>query len=128
MLHDDEFMMALECEPIELADPEVRASIKEISRELEAAGVSPMSHVYARSGAVVATVPSLGPYLLGAALIVLPALTKIIVAWVQAAPGRKVRVKIGDTQIEANSVEDVERLISAINELQTKASRKKPSG
>lgn len=126
MLKVHEVLIGLDCEPADFAGPEARASFKEVSRQLEAAGVSPMQLVYARSGTVMAALTSLGPYLVPIAQIVIPTLGAILTAWVKA-PGRKVKVKIGDTLIEATSVEDVERLLPQLKELQAKGNRKKPA-
>lgn len=126
MLHEDEFMISLDCEPIELANPEARASIKEVDHQLETAGILPLHHVYARSGTITASVASLGPYLVPIAVVTIAVLGKILIAWVKVAPSRRVRLKIGNDLIEAKSVKDVERLIPLLKELQAKGGRKKP--
>ncbi|MET3694384.1 hypothetical protein [Methylobacterium goesingense] len=128
MLTADEILIALDCEPSYLADPEVRASIKEVSHQLESAGISPMSHVYARTGTIIASATSLGPYLVPIAQVIIPTLGVILVAWIKS-PGRKIKIRVGNMRIEANSVEEIELLLSKLQELQgnpSKAVRKKP--
>lgn len=121
-----EFMFSLDCEPIELADPDARRSIKEFAHELEAVGISNVHHVYFRTGAVMASIGSLGPYLVPIALIAIPALKNVLIAWINAAPGRKIRMQVGDVRIEANSVKDVERLMPLLTELQQNRDGEKP--
>ena len=119
-------LISLDCEPGELADPEVRAAIKEVGRALERAGIPPTRLMYARNGAVMAALPQLGPYLVPMAQIVIPTLGAILTAWVKT-PGRKVRVKVGDVQIETASVDEVERLLPRLKEFQAKRSKTLPA-
>lgn len=126
MLLPDEVSIRLECEPIEFADPAGRASIKEVSEQLETAGISPMNLLHVRSGTVMASLTSLGPYIVPAAQIAVPILGTVLVAWLRK-PHRRVRVKIGDTLIDATTVEDVERLLPQLKEFQAKSGRKKPA-
>lgn len=126
LVREGEVLIGLDYEYAQLGDPAFRAAIKEVSHELEAAGLSQMDLLHFRSGAVMASVTLLGPYLVPVAQIVIPTLGAILVAWVKMS-GRKVRVKVGDVLIEATSVEDVERLIPQLKELQGRARSKKPA-
>jgi hypothetical protein len=121
----DEIMFSLECEPAQLADPEVRAAMGDFARQLEAAGISPRHLLHFRSGTIMASLPSLGPYVVPAAAILVPAVAVVLAAWLKT-PHRRVRIKTGDTVIEATSVEDVQRLIPHIKKLQEKQAQKKP--
>jgi hypothetical protein len=49
-----------------------------------------------------------------------PALAVTVGAWLQKKYGRKVKLKYKDVEIEATTVEDVERLIKLIEERQKK--------
>ncbi|MEJ0044474.1 MAG: hypothetical protein WDM81_20635 [Rhizomicrobium sp.] len=40
----------------------------------------------------------------------------IVGAWLTARSGRKVRVKIGDVELEAGTAEEVERLLSKVEQ------------
>lgn len=124
MLQAGEFLIGLEYEPSERANPERRAAIEGVTGELEAAGVSLRGHLHFRSGAVLASVGTLGPYIVPAAQIIIPTLGAILVAWVRA-PKRKIRIRIGDTVIEATSVEDVERLMALLENLKAEETGKK---
>lgn len=117
MLASGEVLIELDCAPLGRNDPRARALSQKTTWELEAAGISPSLQVYTRSDPAVAVLSSFGPYLVPIVQIVIPTLGAILTAWVKA-PGRKVMVKIGDMQIEATSVEDVERLISKLKTLQ----------
>ncbi|KTS10693.1 hypothetical protein SB2_05960 [Methylobacterium radiotolerans] len=116
----------MECEPVEFADPEARAAIQDVSQQLETAGVTPMNLLHVRSGTIVASLTSLGPYVVPVAQIVVPTLGVVLVAWLKM-PHRKVRVKIGETVIEATSAEEIERLLPPIKDFQAKSGRKKPA-
>ena len=124
MLVAGEVLIGLDCEPSDLSDPEVRASMQEVSSQLETAGLSPMQLVYVRSGTVMAALTSLGLYLVPITQIMVLALGAILTAWVKTL-GRKVKAKIGDTLIEATAVEDVERLIPQLKEFQSKGTGEK---
>lgn len=125
MVRDDELVIGLDYDPADLAWPEARTACLNASGQLETAGLLPKNLVHARSGTVMASFILLGPYVVPVAQIVIPTLGAILVAWVKA-PGRKVRVKVGDMTIEATSVEDVERLLPQLRDFQSKAARKKP--
>jgi hypothetical protein len=65
---------------------------------------------------------SLGEFTIKLAEIVVPALGTalgtIIGAWLQARSGRKVRLKVGEVEAEAQTVEDVEKLIARAQDIQ----------
>lgn len=125
MLIGDEVVIGLDYDPVDLAWPEACAACRDVSRRLEMAGLLPKHLVHAWSGTVMASFILLGPYVVPVAQIVVPRLWMILVAWMKA-PGRRVRVKVGDLVIEATSVEDVERLLPQLREFQSEAARKKP--
>jgi hypothetical protein len=47
-----------------------------------------------------------------------PVLTGILGAWLQSKAGRKVRLKVGDIEVEAKTVEEVEQLLQRAQALQ----------
>jgi hypothetical protein len=47
-----------------------------------------------------------------------PVLTGILGAWVQSKVGRKVRLKVGDIEVEARTVEEADRLLQRAQALQ----------
>jgi hypothetical protein len=53
-----------------------------------------------------------------------PILTGILGAWLQSKTGRKVRFKDGDIEIEAQTVEDVRKLLDMAAELRAKREQK----
>ena len=46
-------------------------------------------------------------------------------AWVTSRNGRKIRIKVGDVEVEASSAEEVERLLERAKELRADDNRKK---
>jgi hypothetical protein len=126
VLMPDEILLGLECEPVEFADPEARAAIRDVSEQLETAGITPANLLHVRSGAIIASLTSLGPYVVPVAQIAFPTLGAVLIAWLKK-PHRKVRVKVGETTIEATSAEEVERLLPQLKEFRDKSGRKKPT-
>lgn len=57
-----------------------------------------------------------GTFVLALAGTVVPAVTKIVVAWIRVRAGRKVRVRIGDTYVEAKTAAEAEILLKAAAE------------
>lgn len=49
-----------------------------------------------------------------------PVLTGILGAWLQSKTGRKVRLKVGDVEVEARTVSEAEKLLERAQALQTK--------
>jgi hypothetical protein len=48
-----------------------------------------------------------------------PILTAILGAWLQSKAGRKVRLKVGDVEVEARTVEEAEQLLQRAQAMQT---------
>lgn len=53
----------------------------------------------------------MGEFLIPLGQIVGPFLGGIIVAWIQGRAGRKLRLKVGDIELEASTPKDLERLL-----------------
>ena len=62
-------------------------------------------------------VPDLGS-LLSFAGKALPTLGTALVAWLGGRYGRKVRVKVGEVEVEANTVADIKDLLSRVEQMQ----------
>lgn len=91
-------------------DPKFQEGLREFSKSLRTAGVT-----YSQRAMALDSVDALG-YPLPEFLVTLsqaigPTLGVILVAWLQGRSGRKVRVKIGDVEAEARTVEEVESLL-----------------
>jgi hypothetical protein len=68
--------------------------------------------------------PYLGDFMIKFAATAGPALGTLIGAWLHARYGRKVRLKIGDIEAEAQSVEEVEKLLQQAEQFQQQAQQK----
>jgi len=66
----------------------------------------------------------LGKYTIEVAKIAAPVLAGIIGAWLQARYGRKARLKIGDIEAEARTVEEVEKLLEHAKNFQHQPTNK----
>jgi hypothetical protein len=62
----------------------------------------------------------LGEFIFNNAVPLITALTTVACVWIKARSGRKIRIKIKDTEIEANSVEELKGAIEQIKLLQKK--------
>ena len=70
-----------------------------------------------------------GPFLSGEFVLKLadkigPPLIAGIAGWLHGRSGRKVRLKIGDVEVEAPTMKDVERLVALVSEIQLRSQRK----
>ena len=54
-----------------------------------------------------------------------PLLTGILGAWLQSKAGRKVRLKVGDIEVEARTVEEADQLLQRVQALQASQERSK---
>lgn len=52
-----------------------------------------------------------------------PVLTGILCAWLQSKAGRKLRLKVGDAEVEAGTVKEVDQLLERARELQARQER-----
>jgi hypothetical protein len=63
----------------------------------------------------------LGDFVIKLAAIIGPALGTGIGAWLHARYGRRVRLKIGDIEAEAQTIEEVEQLLARVQEIQERS-------
>lgn len=64
-----------------------------------------------------------GEFLIPAAQIIVPALSVAAVAWMNGRAGRKLRLKVGDIELEASTQEDIDLLLAKALELKTSLMR-----
>lgn len=124
MLRDDEILIGLEYELSERANRESCEAIKGIADELETAGISLAHHLHFRTGGIQASIGALGPYIVPAAQIIVPTSGVVLVAWLKS-PRRRIKVKVGDTVIEASSVAEVDELLARIERFKNETAKKK---
>lgn len=95
--------------------PEYQDELREFGGSLRAEGVA-----FSQSAITFDSIEGggypVGAFALALAPFVLPAITRIVVAWLRVHSGRKVRVKVGDTYVQAQTSEEVERLLKAAAE------------
>jgi hypothetical protein len=70
-----------------------------------------------------------GPFLSGEFVLKLadkigPPLIAAIAGWLHGRSGRKVRLKIGDVEVEAPTMKEVEKLVALVSEIQHRSQRK----
>jgi hypothetical protein len=107
------YLMPAEADP-SLRSPEYQRGLKEVQSALTAQGVKVSSLVELEESAGSETI-WLGKYTIELVRIagpVLPVLGAIVGAWLQARYGRKARLKIGDIEAEARTVDEVEKLLA----------------
>jgi hypothetical protein len=89
-----------------------------ISRSLDALGISPLGitigpgsyHIGQWTGPITMFTIALAPF-------VVPAVTEIVVTWLKAHSGRKIRTQIGDVKVEARTAEEAKELLQHAMEL-----------
>jgi len=105
-----------------LRSPEYQAELRNFEQGLQSNGLE-VSHImeFQEAWAPEPTVPPyLGDFIIKLAAVVGPVLGTGIGAWLRGRYGRKVRVKVGanEIEVEAQTVEEVERLIARAQEIQ----------
>lgn len=106
-----------------IGDPTRQAELKEASRVLKAeSGVSVMEMMTLRK-AVGAGSEHLGQFLVVAGPAVAAAISAVSAAWLQGRFGRKARLKVGDIEAEARTLEEVEKLVKLAEESQARSAK-----
>lgn len=62
----------------------------------------------------------LGEFIFDNSSTLITALTTICVVWIKARSGRRLKLKVGNTSVEANSVQEIESLVKQAKTLQNK--------
>jgi hypothetical protein len=100
-------------------DPKFQEELRGLSKALHSARID-----YSQRGMAIDAADALG-YPLPEFLITLgpaaAALAALCGAWVQARYGRKVRIKIGDVEAEARTIEEIEQLLKRAQAFREKA-------
>ena len=96
---------------------EYQRELRQFENSAQLQGLAIASGVELRKVAGAETV-YLGDFTIKLAVVVGPALGTIIGAWLHARYGRKVRLKIGEIEAEAQTVEEVEKLLARAQEIQ----------
>ena len=86
---------------------ESQVALRGSSQALHAAGIKASPRMYFRD-AIGGGASLLGEFLIPIAQVVVPALGVVLVGWLQGRAGRKVRLKVGDVEVEARTPEEVE--------------------
>jgi hypothetical protein len=110
-------------------DPAIQSELRTFSGSLRLAGVRFSQRAMAFDSATVTGYPlaefiikELGPNLI-------TALAAAAGVWISGRSGRKVRLKVGDIEVEARTIEEVEQLLKRAQAVQAKqASTKGPAG
>lgn len=94
-----------------VSDPAYQQELRTFSAPLHEAGVKFTQRGIAFDSAQAMGYP-LGEYFISLAGIVGPIVGVALGAWINGRAGRKVKLKVGDIEIEANSQEEVEALLN----------------
>lgn len=126
-MHDQpELSLRLTQAPDDLArfGSEYQAELSYFMSQLNAANVdaSPRIAVFDSPGTVGGMA---GEFVIPAAQIIVPAVSVAVVAWISGRAGRKLRLKVGDVELEASTQKDIDLLFAKALEL--KAAQTKPS-
>jgi hypothetical protein len=99
-----------------LNSPDFQQELADFDASLKAQGweVSPRLRFRDAAGGGAAYI---GEFVLKHASGIGAALTSILVAWLKYSNGRKVRLKVGDIEVEAQNVAAVERLVKQVETL-----------
>jgi len=99
--------------------PEYQAELQEINTAFHAEGIAFNQTAIAFDSADALGYP-LGEFLITLTQGALPVVSGVVGAWIQARYGRKVRIKSGEIEVEAATVEEVEKLLETIKTLEDK--------
>lgn len=100
-----------------LKAPEYQAGLRQFKQSLNSQGVEVIA-VEIHEFSAIGFSGAAGEYSIKLAAIVGPVLGTAIGAWLHARYGRKVRLKIGEVEAEAQTVEEVEKLLDRAQEIQ----------
>lgn len=101
-----------------ISDPSMQSALHDFSAALRAAGMDTNPRMLFFDDAAT-PVTWIGEFA-GLVKDLSPLVVAVLVAWIGRNNGRKVRLKIGDGEFEANTVEDVERLVELAKKRQSK--------
>jgi len=120
LLPEEEFFAGEKC----CVDPGARQEANEFGKSFSSQGIEVEAGGTPRNW-LPAGAEFLGDFLIKFAPTVGPVLAAAGGAWLHAKYGRKIRLKIGDIEAEAQTVEEVEKLLAKAQEIQRKNEPKK---
>jgi len=94
-----------------VADPEYQRGLRAVSGALRDAGIlySQRRMTFDADGAAGYSV---GQYVISLAQVAGPVIGVAVGAWITARSGRKLRIKVGDIELEANSPAEIDHLVA----------------
>jgi hypothetical protein len=95
--------------------PEYQEELRQFGDSLRAEGVT-FSQSAITFDSIAGGGYPVGAFAIALATFVPSAVAKIVVAWLRVRNGRKLRVKIGDTHVEGNTPEEVDKLLKTAAE------------
>jgi hypothetical protein len=108
-------------------DPKIQEELTKFSQTLRSAGVT-----FSQRGMAFDSVDALGypigEFIVTATQAIGPTLGVVFVAWIQGRSGRKTRLKFGDVEAEAQTEEEVRKLLDHMAEFQKAASKSSDKG
>ncbi len=102
---------------------EYQRELRDFNESLKNQGVTVSPRLFFRDS-IAAHASLLGDFLITLAWTVPPALATIIVKWIGARSGRKVRVKFGNVDVTAGSAEEVQQILDQVAKLKQTTKRK----
>jgi hypothetical protein len=102
-----------------LDDEDYQKDLRAFDDDLRAHGLSPSSRVSLIESTGNDIAPHLGVFAVGLKE-ALPVIGSVLTGWFAGRFGRKIRVKVGDIEVEANTVAEAEKLIAAAEKLREK--------
>ncbi len=121
MMSDQEkvlFILSGAPSDLPVPDPEFQRELRAFSTTLHEAGIVYSQRGIAFDGAGVMGYP-LGQYFISLAQVAGPIVGVALGAWIQGRAGRKVRLKVGDIELEANSPAEIDHLVAQALALKT---------
>jgi hypothetical protein len=102
-----------------LDDEDYQKDLRAFDDALRAHVLSPSSRVLLIESTGNDISPHLGVFAVGLKE-ALPVIGSVLTGWFAGRFGRKIRVKVGDIEVEANTVAEAEKLIAAVEKLREK--------
>lgn len=97
-----------------------QAELRQLEQDLQSKGIQASALFEVREAwtPVPMPAPYLGDFFIKLTTAIGPVLGAVVGAWLHARYGRKVRLKIGDIEAEAQTAEEVEKLLARAQEIQ----------
>lgn len=102
-------------EDSDIFSPEYQKDLNEFSKGAHATSQRGLAMDSALGGG-----DPLGEFIFNNAEALIAALTTVACVWIKARNGRKLRIKIGEVKIEANTTEEIQEIVKHVKSLQKK--------